>query len=197
MRIPVIILSAGNSSRLGRPKQLLNYKGKSLLQHTVDAAKASVAKPVIVVLGAESGQIAGSLQPGRNVQVIVNTAWQNGMSSSIKTALRYVQENYADSSGVILAVCDQPFISANLVNALVDAKMKTGKLIVASHYAGTWGTPAFFDAALFPELLTLTGDAGAKKIMMRHSSDVTTIAFPLGHIDIDRDEDYDALNIFK
>jgi CTP:molybdopterin cytidylyltransferase MocA len=90
-------------------------------------------------------------------------------------------------------VCDQPFISLTLVNQLLNIQQKTGKAIVACSYGDTVGTPVLFKSTFFPELLTLQGDAGAKKIIKQHSGAVATVTFPKGHIDIDTDTDYEAL----
>jgi molybdenum cofactor cytidylyltransferase len=99
-----------------------------------------------------------------------------------------------DLDGVIFLVCDQPFLSVSFLQQLLTMQHKTGKPIIASSYGNTVGIPALFHKAYFPELLSLKGDAGAKKIMQAHTTDMATIDFPLGHIDIDTEEAYKMLN---
>ena len=90
-------------------------------------------------------------------------------------------------------VCDQPYINTVLLNKLITLQRQTGHSIVASKYAKTAGIPAIFSRDLFPELLQLTGDKGARKLIEQQKEAVATVAFPLGTIDIDTMADYESL----
>lgn len=179
----IIILAAGASTRLGKPKQLLPWRGTTLLQHAINEARPIDAQP-IVVLGANATEIEPTIQHAR---IIHNPHWKEGIASSIRAGLENLK------SQVILMVCDQPFVSTAVLSELILAHQKTGKPIIASAYAGTVGIPALFHHTLFPQLLDLKGDTGAKKLMQQHSGDTWPVPFPMGHIDIDTAEEYDAI----
>ena len=115
------------------------------------------------------------------------------MASSIRSGVKAVAEINQSAEGLILMVCDQPFVTAALLNELITAHQKTGKGIVTCSYEDTYGPPVFFHASLFPELLHLTGDTGARSIVRQHTDDVEAIPFPEGTIDIDTDADYEKL----
>jgi molybdenum cofactor cytidylyltransferase len=193
--IGAVILAAGGSSRLGKPKQLLAYKGKTLLQHVVQTALASVAKPVLVVLGSEAEAMQNATDE-KIVQTVFNPDWQEGMASSIRCGIKALSETSPSAKGVVLMVCDQPFVSPALLNELMGAHEKTGKQILACGYGDSFGPPVFFDRSLFDELLRLKGDTGARSIVQRHADAVEVIPFPEGAYDIDTQADYESLKSF-
>lgn len=187
----IIILAAGNSSRLGTPKQLLPYKGKTLLQHIVDEALAAQLHPVVAVTGANHEAISQSIsQP---VHLAFNANWQEGMASGIAVGMQTLLSVNNTIEAVILAVCDQPFVSSGLFFQLNFVQKQTGKGIVASQYANTTGTPVVFTSTYFTQLLHLSGEGGAKKLLAMYEADVATIPFPNGNIDIDTEDDYNKL----
>ena len=188
----IIILAAGNSSRLGEPKQLLQFKGKSLIRHIAEAAVEVVGGNTIVVTGSNSERIEAELK-GLPCETAFNSAWQEGMSASIKTGIHALRLHNPQIKGSILAVSDQPFVSAETFNALILHFEATAKGIVASQSSDSPGTPAFFAASYFPALLQLTGAEGAKKLFKRYSEDVSMYPFPQGSIDIDTQQDYNRL----
>jgi len=185
----IIILAAGSSSRLGRPKQNLVYRGATLLQRIIKTALDTTCRPVIVVLGGNADLIKPTIQ-NLPVTVVYNEAWQNGMSSSIKAGVVQVQREGVDS--VIFILCDQPFIDADLLMKLISADTFEG--IAACSYNDTIGTPAFFGSKYFPELLELKGNEGAKHLLLRYKEDARIIPFPLGNVDIDTMDDFNKLN---
>lgn len=186
----IVILAAGNSSRLGKPKQLLLHQNKTLLRHSVDEALDARLGPVAVVLGHNAETIAKNISE-RPLQIVFNPQWQEGLASSISTGLSDIVSRNPPIQSVILAVCDQPFLTASVFQQLLTEHLQTGKGIVASSYADTVGTPALFHRRYFQNLLQLNGAEGAKRIMQFFRDDVTTISFPNGNIDIDTAEDYD------
>jgi molybdenum cofactor cytidylyltransferase len=177
---------------MGRPKQLLPYNGKSLLEHTVDIANDTDANPVIVVLGANAALLENEIAE-KKVHPVENKDWQEGMASSIRCGLKTLMKIAPLSDAVILMVCDQPYISSPLLNKLIATQKTTGKLIVTSQYENTIGPPALFYKTVFPALLELKGDAGARKIVEQHYQDTATVLFPRGNVDIDTEADYKAL----
>jgi molybdenum cofactor cytidylyltransferase len=185
-------LAAGSSSRMGRPKQLLPYHGKSLLEHTVDTANDADADPVIVVLGA-SAEILEKELDEKKVHIADNQEWKEGMASSVRCGITTLLHIAPSVNGVIIMVCDQPFVSSALLNELIAVQKNTGKAIVTSQYENAIGPPALFHKSIFPELMKLKGDAGARKIMEQRSNDVATVLFKKGDIDIDTEADYRSL----
>lgn len=188
----IIILAAGSSSRLGRPKQLLPFNGKSLLEHTVDVANDSIAEPVIVILGANADMLEKEISE-KKIHVEVNNEWQEGMASSVRCGITALMRVAPEADAAIIMVCDQPFVSPELLNELINQQKNTGKPIVASQYEKTIGPPALFHKTIFPELLKLKGDAGARKIIEQRKDDVATVSFKKGNIDIDTEADYKTI----
>ncbi|HTE10817.1 MAG TPA: nucleotidyltransferase family protein [Chitinophagaceae bacterium] len=188
----IIILAAGSSSRLGSPKQSLAYRQTTLLKHSIEVALGSRAQQVIVVLGADAATIQPAIENNR-LSFIVNDQWQEGIAASIRRGLRYLIRQKPAAQNVLFMVCDQPYITVDLLDKLVTLQKKTGNAIVASKYAETTGIPAIFAKELFPELLQLRGDAGARKLIMQQPGAVATVSFPLGDIDIDTKADYGNL----
>lgn len=188
----VIILAAGSSGRLGKPKQLLYYKGKSLLQHLMDEAKSSSANSIVVVLGANAEAIQAELQT-RTIHIAINNDWKEGMASSIRCGIKALKELNPSVDAAILMVCDQPFVTTALLNNLIITHQETTKAIVTCNYDNTTGPPALFHKSIFPELLQLTGDKGARQIVEAHTNELVTVSFPEGNIDIDIAADYESL----
>lgn len=188
----IVILAAGSSSRLGKPKQLLVYNGKTLLQHAVDTALATGCKNVIVVLGSNYDLLKNELdnQPGK---ILENINWQEGMSSSIRYALQNITVNDFQTESVIFMVCDQPYVTSSLLLSLIKTGIQTGLPIIASRYAGNAGTPAMFHKIMFPLLMELKGDKGARSLLAAHPQKVAIVPFERGAIDIDTVEDYELL----
>lgn len=186
----IIILAAGSSSRLGRPKQNLEYRGKTLLQSAVEYALAAQAGPVLVVLGANAGLIRPAIA-GYDVSVLFNPDWQEGMASSIRAGIKLLCEKHPEADGAILMLCDQPFADTGLLKRLIATQKEA--VIAASAYNDTIGPPALFDQFYFDELMGLKGSEGAKKVMLKYPDAVVKIPFPQGSTDIDTMDDYHKL----
>lgn len=188
----MVLLAAGASVRLGKPKQLLTYKGKSFLQNMVSAARNSHLNPIIVVLGAYAALIKREIT-GNNVHIVHNQDWKEGIASSIRSGIRALAKINPDSDATILMVCDQPYITSSLLNDLLAEQQKTRKPIVAACYSDIAGTPALFHKTFFPELLLLKGDKGAGRILQHQTELVATVSFTMGVIDIDTTDNYEML----
>lgn len=186
----LILLAAGASRRMGQPKQLLPFAGKSLLQHGLQAALEADVDPVIVVTGAEASLVEKEIHDIK-INIVENEGWEEGTASSIRCGLNALLEIVPEIGHVIFMVCDQPFVTARLLNELIETCDDTGKDIIACAYDGTVGTPALFSKNYFPALLELQGDEGAKKLLKQYSDAVGVISFAKGSIDIDTMNDYE------
>jgi len=187
--IGIVILAAGSSSRLGKPKQLLQYDGKNLLQNVIDASINSYANSIVVVLGSNAEMILKEIHRSK-ANIIINTEWKEGMASSVRNGLNELLFISPSTDAVVFMVCDQPHISSALVNELITKQRETGKPIVTCNYGETIGPPALFHKSLFAELMHLKGDAGARKIIQQYKDDTAMVLFLLGKIDIDTPGDY-------
>ena len=191
-KIGAVILAAGESSRFGRPKQLVQFRGKSLVRRVVDAAKDANCSVIVVVLGSKREQIERELKETDAI-VAENQDWRRGMGSSIRVGVESAVNQAPDIEAIVLLTCDQPFVKTDTIERLIVMREKTKKAIVASSYSETLGVPALFDRSCFQELLTLPDDSGAKSIILSNHERVAELLFPEGKIDIDTAADYEKL----
>ena len=190
----IIILAAGASTRMGRPKQLLTYGSRALVRHAAEIAAASICRPILMVLGAYTNQLVSEID-GLPVRSVINERWADGIGSSVRVGVENLN-TYDRSDGIealVLMLCDQPYVTAAVINDLVKTYYLRGKGIVASEYDGILGVPALFGRKYFAELAIIRGAAGAKQIIAAHLSDVVPVPFPMGIMDIDTPEDYRKL----
>lgn len=192
--VGLIILAAGASTRMGKPKQLLPLAGQSLIQHSVQTGLTSRCFPVVVVLGANASLVGVDIKD-LPVFIAKNVDWAEGMASSIRTGVEMVLSVNEQAEAIIIMLCDQPYVKATLLNQLIDTFHQIQKPIITCSYGDTLGVPALFEKKYFFHLQSLTGQEGARKIITRHISEVHPIAFPLGAIDIDTPEDYLKLSM--
>lgn len=183
----IIILAAGSSSRLTLPKQLLQYKDKSLLRHATEIALAARPGEVVAVLGFEADRMKHEFDD-LPVRTTVNRDWQEGIASSIKRGIASLP---ATTDAALIMLCDQPFVTTDLLDRLIAACTDPQMPIAATEYGETVGVPACFARLLFPELLDLHGDTGAKRVIERDRGRVTTVSFPQASVNIDTLEDYE------
>ena len=187
-----IILAAGSSSRLGKPKQLIEFKGNTLLQQAIDTAKAAVTGPVIVVTGANREKLLNATA-GSGSLIISNEDWEEGIASSIRKGIEALEQSDNKVDGAIVMVCDQPYCDETVLRNLIAEQQRTGKAAVASAYGGSMGTPVLFEKQFFNDLKKLSGDSGAKKLLKAHPDRVATVEFENGDVDIDTPEDLQKL----
>lgn len=191
-KLSIIILAAGSSSRLGQPKQLLKLGEKTLLAQICETALSIENQGVVVVLGAHCEAIKPAVGP-LPTKVVFNEKWAEGMGSSIACGMSHLPEN---TDGVLLLLCDQPFVSTAFLEKLVEKWHSSDSLIVASQYGGSFGPPAVFHLKLFAELAALQGQQGAKKMMEKHRGELLLVDFPEGEKDIDTVRDLILLEEF-
>ncbi len=190
--IAIVILAAGASKRIGVPKQLLRYRGHTLIRHAVETALDTTCRPVVIVLGANAEEIQPEIE-GLPVQIVQNPHWAEGLSSSIHAGMEALASSPEPPEAVVLSLCDQPLVCSDDIEALVTAYRSTKRPIVASQYAQTLGVPALFAQPVLPELLSLAGDAGAKQVIHRNLPSVWPVPCPHAAFDLDSLEDYDAI----
>ena len=188
-----IILAAGASSRMGRPKQLLEIGGQPLVVRAAEAALAAGLWPVIVVLGAHAEKIRPALAR-LPVLPVENAAWNEGMAASIRAGIGALQQFSRAMDGAVVALCDQPAFSAETVARLVGAQVATGKGIAAARYLGRQGAPALFLQRHFAALAALTGEEGARALLNDSPAEVAAVDLPEMGLDLDTPADYAALN---
>lgn len=190
--IGVVILAAGSSSRLGRPKQLVKFQNKLLLQHVIDTITPFHFNPGILVLGANAHKIQESINP-KKVTVLENEHWSEGISSSIRLGVSESLKLNDSLDGILFLLSDQPFVSRELIEELIEKHSNGNQQIIACSYKDDVGVPAIFGKSFFPELMKLEGDVGAKKIIAQNSENVQCVVFKNGSFDVDTEEDVQEL----
>jgi molybdenum cofactor cytidylyltransferase len=190
--IAAVILAAGESSRLGQPKQLLEFRGKTLVRCAVNAAIEANCSHVIVVTGGAHAEVKNAVA-ATNAILVQNSQWREGVGTSIRAGIQHLIDNAPEIDAAVLLVCDQPFVDRDLVAGLIALHSETGKPIVASAYADTLGVPALFDHSIFQELLRLDGHSGAKTIILSNRARVAEFSFPKGDVDVDTLDDLERI----
>jgi molybdenum cofactor cytidylyltransferase len=182
--VAALILAAGGSSRLGQPKQLISYRGETLVSRAIRTATDAGCAPIAVVLGGSGAEIARELQ-GTSALIVQNNDWELGLGTSIRAGVLSLLSSEPELDAIVLLTCDQPLLEPTTVSGLIAEQERSGKPIVASHYAATLGIPALFTRSVFGELLALPDDSGAKPLIAAHLTDVASVAFEDGALDID------------
>ncbi|GAA4467257.1 hypothetical protein GCM10023189_50610 [Nibrella saemangeumensis] len=189
-QIGIVILAAGASTRMGSPKQLIEWQGQTLVRRITEVALATEYRPIVVVLGANKTSITAELE-GLPVTLIENPHWEQGLSSSVKMGLAGVYMTKKEFDAVLFLLVDQPKVDQALVEHIIATYQENDKGIIACRYGGKPGVPALFDRKYVEELLSLDGDNGAKWVMMQHRDDCLEIPFEDGAIDLDTRQDVD------
>jgi len=187
--IAILILAAGESSRMGEPKQLLPWKDGTLLENAIKTAKGSNADDVCVILGANSRDIRAAILE-EEIVVLDNPNWKNGLGSSISSGVTHLIESDTYYSGLLIMLCDQPFISSAYLNEIIRLFKENEKKIVATAYDNRAGVPAIFDVKHFQELKGLNDDYGAKKILEKYREGIVMVDAHGKELDLDTPEDY-------
>lgn len=184
-----IILAAGGSERLGRSKQLLNWKGKSFVRQVAETALAAGLQPVVLVTGADAPETEAAVA-GLDVHIVRNEQWQAGQSSSVKAGLAALPAN---AGSALFMVVDQPQLPVALIDALRSEHAGGLAPIVAPLVDGHRSNPVLFDRTTFANFAALEGDIGGRAIFNRHAVSWVPWLDPTLAIDVDRPEDYDRL----
>lgn len=183
-----VILAAGASTRLRQPKQLLEIDGESLLRRTIRLAADAGCGPIFVVLGFESGIMRREVS-GPGTKAVLNPEWQSGMGASLRCGIEALSKEASVPERTMVLLCDQAKLSAAILRELITTSLETNSLITASRYADRLGVPAVFRKQIYPELLKIEGERGARAVIQRHLERTSVVEFPEGAVDIDTPAD--------
>jgi molybdenum cofactor cytidylyltransferase len=185
-----IVLAAGLSRRMGQAKLMLDWEGAPVIRRTVERVLAAGLDDVVVVTGPEAGVITEALA-GLRLRFAVNPVPEAGQAGSVVAGIRALQPG---TTTAVIALGDQPTLPEDIIPRLVAVAAETGKAIVAPSYRGARGNPVLFAASVFPELLALTGDEGARGVIVRDPARVALAHFDLPMPpDLDTPDDYERL----
>jgi len=190
--IAIIILAAGKSTRMGKPKQLLSWRSTTLLGHALKNAQAICPDHVYVVLGANAEKIEKSVEEN-TAHFIFNENYEKGLGSSLAMGIGSILKTNKKYQAVLVTLCDQPLVDIGYLNQIINTYRKGDSEIIATAYANRAGVPALFDKRYFDGLLALHEDFGASQMIKKYQTDVKTVD-PRGKaLDIDTWDDYMAL----
>jgi molybdenum cofactor cytidylyltransferase len=188
--ITAIVLAAGLSRRMGRAKLLLPLEGRPVIRITVEGVLASRIARVVVVTGPDPRELREALA-GLTVTLAVNPSPESGQASSIRIGIKALPH---ETGAALIVLGDQPFLPADVIPSLLAARQSAATPIVAPRYREGRGNPVLFGSEMFPELLELSGDQGARSIIERDPGRVTLVDFDLSMPeDVDTPEDYGRL----
>ena len=195
--IAAVVLAAGRASRMGRPKQLLDWNGVPLVRRAAQAAiDAAGIGEVVVVIGAHRSDVEAALE-GLNIRIVYNPDYEHGMSTSLKAGVRFLTQNPHISAAMIM-VADQPLVDHIVLERLVETYRSAHPLIVAPIYGERRGNPVIFDRSLWSDLFEVSGDQGARDVIRKYHADAVFVHFgPEADFDIDTPEDYQRLRALK
>jgi CTP:molybdopterin cytidylyltransferase MocA len=189
LRVVAVVLAAGASRRLGRPKQLVRVRGEPLVRRAARAAREAGCAPVLVVTGARAARVEAALA-GLDVACVRNDAFAEGLASSIRAGVEAAVRAAPLCDGALLLLVDQPAVDAALLGTLLARFAEAGGTrTVACAYGGGCGVPALFPRALFRELAALHGEGGAKPLLEARAEELIVVPFPAGAEDVDSQED--------
>jgi molybdenum cofactor cytidylyltransferase len=168
------ILAGGESKRMGSPKALIPYQGKTFVEHLIDVTTHPRVGVTRIVVGAHAEEIRARLSStARAASIVVNSEWQQGQLSSIQAAIRSLPGN--ETEGMILCPVDHPIISAALVARLIVEFDSGGKAVVLPTFHGRRGHPVIFRSTLYEELLAASPAVGARQVVWAHRADVAEV----------------------
>lgn len=192
-RVAILILAAGSSSRMGKIKQLLPWKDSTLLENVIGTAKSSQASETLVILGANTGIIKESIHKIKEVSIIENTKWRQGIGSSISCGINYLSEHKEDITAVLILLADQVLINTAYLNRMIEHYTLGKNDLIATKYPNKTGVPALFGQSYFKDLAKLEKDHGAHFLLKKFSDKIYTLDTFGKTFDIDTKEDYDKL----
>ena len=179
-----VVLAAGASRRFGSPKQVARLDGRPLLDHALSSVRASTVDRRLIVLGANADQIAGAVDP-RGFEVVRCPRWQDGLSASLSAALELLAAS-ARCRAVVVTLADQPLVSAEAIDRLIDHHRATGAPALRAGYAGRPGHPVLLHRDLWPELLReAAGDQGARQVLRRRGAGLVDCSDCSSDVDVD------------
>ena len=190
-KIGGILLAAGGSTRLGEPKQLVVYKNSTLIRRATKALLGARCSPVVVVVG-DDARSATELE-GLGVRICKNEEWRSGMGSSLKAGLKLLMKDAPELDAAIIALSDQPFVTADDIKSLTREFRRSSSDIVAAEYGATRGVPALFSRAIFTSLSDISDKNGARDLIRSGTFSVSGVPMPDAIRDIDTPQDLQKL----
>ncbi len=188
--VAAVVLAAGDSTRLGQPKQLAQLNGRPALAYTLDALRASSVDQIILVLGHAADTIEAALDC-TDVTVVHNDAHAEGQSTSVKAGIKALGD---EVGAALMVVGDQPMLQPVVVDAILRAYRQTGGPFIVPVYDSGWGNPVLLARVTWPLLDNLKGDTGARPILRKHMDMVLEVPVPgAAPDDIDTPEDYERV----
>ncbi len=189
-RVAAIVLAAGAGTRMGeRVKQLLPWRGRTLIQNALEIAERSQVDETILVLGARAEEIRAAIGPVP-ARIVANPDWEQGHSSSIRAGLAALAPQF---DAAVFVNADQPLLTPSIIDALIQRYAATGAHIVVPLYAGKRGSPVLFDRTHFAELMKLHGEQGGREVLAHHPVESVEFADSAAGFDIDTPEDYQSI----
>ena len=188
----IIVLAAGESARMGTPKQLLPIRDTRLLNYCMRAFREVKVDTVVLVLGAMGSQIQDQLED-TDVTVVHNENWAKGMGGSLAIGLKCALDEHPQLDQVLISLGDLPLLDEAHYKMLLEAARVQTQAIVATRYATTGGVPVLFKRIYFDRLLTLDGEMGAKKLLTQYADDVFWVEAEQPYADVDTPEDYQQI----
>lgn len=191
MNSTAILLAAGASERMGTTKQLVSITDKPLLLHTLEPLLESRLAKVVLVLGHNHKEILKQIPSSEKLITVINNNYAHGISSSVKTGMAHLEPN---TDTIMIALADQPFITTQIINNLLEHASETTKKIIAPVWQGERGHPVIFKKKYFHKLMKLYGDKGGSSILKNHPYDLLLIAVKTDAIlfDIDTTKDLET-----
>ncbi len=186
-KVAAIILAAGGSSRLGRPKQLLDWFGKPFVKHMVDLSHQLKLDPVVVVTGAGYQEVEDVIKDEK-VLIAHNEGWQNGQSSSMKVGCKAVENQQMDA--LIIFLCDQPQVPQELIEKMLQEAQNEEVDIVATSVLGKICPPTLFKSKCIEGIMSLQGDQGGRVLLNRYNTHKIEWQDDRLMQDTDTEEDY-------
>ncbi|WP_082333764.1 NTP transferase domain-containing protein [Mangrovimonas sp. TPBH4] len=188
----IIVLAAGEASRMHQIKQLLPYKSTTLLGHALTTALSTHVNTILCVLGAHSKTILEYGLPN-NVIPIENIHWKEGMGRSIAAALQYLNEELPTVNTVLFTLADQPLVTIDYLNRMLKTSQEHPSSLIATNYGTSIGVPALFPKRYFEMIKSLQGETGAKSILKAHQRNVIALTPNFENLDVDTPEAYQKI----
>jgi molybdenum cofactor cytidylyltransferase len=185
-----VILAAGVSNRMGRNKMLLDLDGESILRRAVARAVAAGLDPVVVVLGHDADRARSELAD-LPCEPVVNPDYARGVNVSLRAGIAAVP---ARARAAVVVLADMPFVTARMIETLVERYRETTAPLVVSDYAGVNAPPILYDRSLFAELGAMEGEGCGKQVVKKHRSEAVAVPWPAEALaDVDVPEDYERV----
>ena len=190
--IAILILAAGESTRMGEPKQLLPWKGTTLLGYAINEAKLVSTENIYVVLGGNY-ELIKNIEELETVNSIYNPDYKIGQGTSLSCGINYILKKEDVYKAILIMLCDQPLITSEYLKGLITTYYINNKGIVATNYENRAGVPVIFSADYFEELSSIKGDIGAKSILRNNIKELLLINANGKELDVDTKKEYNEL----